>query len=146
MTTFNWTISAVERAISSNGLQDVIKVVHWRYRGTNNSGVTVETYGITNVGDPNPEDFTPYNGVTESDVIGWLESILGEVLEGMGYDSQLVMMKKNIESQIELLVNPVMITGPLFSEPVVEELPLDTAIDSGILEELASEDVNNENG
>jgi hypothetical protein len=57
-----------------------------------------------------------------------------------------VMMKKNIESQIELLVNPVMITGPLFSEPVVEELPLDTAIDSGILEELASEDVNNENG
>jgi hypothetical protein len=65
MTTFNWTISAVERAISSNGLQDVIKVVHWRYRGTNNSGVTVETYGITNVGDPNPEDFTPYNGVTE---------------------------------------------------------------------------------
>jgi len=123
MTTFNWTISSVERAVSLNGLQDVIKVVHWRYRGTNESGVTAETYGMTNVGDPNPEDFTPYDGITESDVIGWLETILGHVPvleEGEEVKlSQLDQMKKNIESQIELLVNPVMITGPLFTGNIV---------------------------
>jgi len=110
MTTFNWTISAAERAVSLNGLQDVIKTIHWRYRGTDENGITAETYGVTYVGDPNPEDFTPYDGITESDVIGWLESILGAELDNM---------KSSIENQISLLINPVMITGPLFGETIV---------------------------
>lgn len=106
MITFNWIISAAERAVSLNGLQDVIKTIHWRYVGTDDNGITAETYGATSVGDPNPEYFTPYNVVAESDVIviGWLESILGTELDNM---------KSNIENQISLLINPVMITGPL---------------------------------
>lgn len=118
MITFNWTISATERAVESNGLQGVIKVVHWRYRGTDENEIMTELYGATSVGDPNPEDFTPYDGITESDVIGWLESILGAVTEE-GQPSQLDNMKSNIENQISLLVNPVMITGPLFSEEII---------------------------
>jgi hypothetical protein len=110
MTTFNWTIAAAERAISLNGLQDVIKTIHWRYVGEDENGITAEAYGATSVGDPNPENFTPYEGVTESDVILWLESILGDELDKMKY---------NIENQISLLVNPVMITGPLFVDKVV---------------------------
>jgi|VirMetMinimDraft_7_1064189.scaffolds.fasta_scaffold344094_2 hypothetical protein len=108
MVTFNWTISAAERAVSLNGLQDVIKTIHWRYRGTDENGTTAETYGAISLGDPNPEDFTSYDGITESDVIRWLESILGSELDNM---------KSNIENQIALLINPVMITGPLYSEP-----------------------------
>lgn len=122
MITFNWTISAAERAVSLNGLQDVIKIVHWRYRGTDENGITAETYGATSVGDPNPEDFTPYNGVTESDVIGWLETILGAVPEEEGQISQIQNMKSNIETQIGLLIAPSTITGPLYSESVEEVL------------------------
>lgn len=110
MTTFNWTIAAAERAISLNGLQDVIKTIHWRYVGEDENGITAETYGATSVGDPNPEDFTPYDGVTEADVIGWLESILGAELDNI---------KSNIENQISLLINPVTITGPLFSKETI---------------------------
>ena len=102
MTTFNWTISAVERAVSLDGLSDVIQTVHWRYRGTDENGVTAETYGATSVGAPNPQDFTPFDEVTASDVERWLEVLL-----------DVPSMQANLEAQIALIINPVTITGPL---------------------------------
>ena len=109
MTTFNWTISAVERAISLDGLSDVIQTVHWRYRGTDENGVTAETYGAVAVGEPNPQDFTPFDDITASDVEGWLEVLL-----------DVPAMQANLEAQIALIVNPTTITGPLYSAPVEE--------------------------
>jgi len=111
MITFNWTISAVERAVSLDGLQDVIQTVHWRYRGTDENGVTAETYGATAVGQPNPQDFTPFDDVTASDVEGWLESLL-----------DVPSMQENLQAQITLIITPTTITGPLYSAPVVEEV------------------------
>ena len=111
MTTFNWTISAVERAINLDGLQDVIQTVHWRYRGTDQNGVTAETYGAVTVGQPNPQDFTPFDDVTTSDVEGWLEVLL-----------DVPSMQANLEAQIALIITPTTITGPLYSAPVVEEV------------------------
>ena len=126
MTTFNWTISAVERELNLDGLTDVIKTVHWRYRGTDANGVTAETYGATTIGNPNPQDFTPFDEVTAADVSVWLEDIMSavpEVEEGVEPEpTQLEKMKANIESQIALLVAPKTITGPLYSAPVVEEV------------------------
>ena len=107
MTTFNWTISAVERAISLDELSDVIQTVHWRYRGTDENGVTAETYGAVAVGEPNPQDFTPFDDVTAVDVEGWLEVLL-----------DVPSMQTNLEMQIALLINPITITGPLYSAPV----------------------------
>ena len=106
MTTFNWTISATERAVSLDGLSDVIQTIHWRYRGTDENGVTAETYGATAVGAPNPQDFTPYDGITAADVEGWLENIL-----------DVPTMQANLEVQIALIINPTTITGPLYSAP-----------------------------
>lgn len=114
MTTFNWTISAVERAVSLNGLSDVIQIVHWRYRGTDENGTSAENYGATTIGDPNPEDFTPYNEVTASDVEGWLESIFS-VGDTEGSMSRFDQMKLNIQDQIELLNHPTTIVGPLYN-------------------------------
>jgi len=102
MTTFNWTISAVERAVNLDELQDVIQTVHWRYRGTGENEVTAETYGATVVGAPNPQDFTPFDEVTASDVEAWLEELL-----------DVPSMQANLEAQIALIINPVTITGPL---------------------------------
>jgi len=111
MVTFNWTISAVERAISLDGLSDVIQTIHWRYRGIDENGVTAETYGATAVGEPNPQDFTPFDEVTASDVEGWLVNLL-----------DVPSMQANLEAQIALIITPTTITGPLYSAPVVEEV------------------------
>jgi hypothetical protein len=111
MITFNWTISAVERAINLDGLQDVIQTVHWRYRGTDENGVTAETYGAVTVGAPNPQDFTPFDDVTTSDVEGWLEVLL-----------DVPSMQANLEAQIALIITPTTITGPLYSAPTTESV------------------------
>jgi len=111
MVTFNWTISAVERAVSLDGLSDVIQTIHWRYRGIDENGVTAETYGGVAVGEPNPQDFTPFDEVTASDVEGWLVNLL-----------DVPSMQANLEAQIALLITPTTITGPLYSAPVVEEV------------------------
>ena len=125
MTTFNWTISAVERALSKDGLSDVIQTVHWRYRGTDENGVTAETYGATAIGEPNPQDFTPWDEVTASDVEGWLENIMSvtpPVEEGEEpQKSQLEKIQDNIEAQITLLITPKTITGPLYSASEITE-------------------------
>jgi len=110
MTTFNWAEPVAERAVSKNGLSDVIQTVHWRYRGTNENGITAETYGATTIGDPNPQDFTPFTEVTSADVQGWLENIL-----------DVPSMQANLQAQIDLLVTPTTITGPLYSAPVVQQ-------------------------
>ncbi|QQO91907.1 lysozyme [Flavobacterium phage vB_FspM_immuto_3-5A] len=126
MITYNWTISAVERVVNLDGLENVIKTVHWRYRGTDENDVTAETYGATAVGNPNPESFTPWEEVSDVAVIGWLESIMNvspEVEEGEEpQPTQLEMLQSNIESQIALLVSPVTIISPLYNIPVLEEV------------------------
>jgi hypothetical protein len=128
MITFNWTISAVDRTLSLDGLTNVIKTVHWRYRATDENGVSTETYGATLIGEPNPNEFTPFKEVNESDVIIWLEDILNiipevEIIEGEEVTevkiSQLQQMKESLEAQIELIKQPKTITGPLYSTPEV---------------------------
>ena len=130
MITFNWTISAAERELDLDGLENVIKTIHWRYKGTDENGVTAETYGATAIGDPNPESFTPWEEVSDPVAIGWLEDIMSTapalVPEGGGtIPTQLESLKANIEAQIALLITPKTITGPLYTAPVVEE-ELDT--------------------
>tara|TARA_R110000796_G_scaffold51627_13_gene121840 strand:+ start:778 stop:1155 length:378 start_codon:yes stop_codon:yes gene_type:complete len=124
MITFNWTISAAERELELDGLADVIKIVHWRYRGTDENGVTAETYGATSIGNPNPQDFTPWDEVTATDVEGWLEVIMRvvpDVEEGTDPKlTQLEQMQITLEANIALLISPKSITGPLYSAPEVE--------------------------
>ena len=107
MTTFNWTIPAVERAVSYNGLSEVIQTVHWRYRATDENGVTTETYGASTLSDPNPENFTSFNEVTSLVVQTWLENIL-----------DMPSIQANLQAQIDLIINPITITGPLYTAPV----------------------------
>jgi hypothetical protein len=112
MTTFTWTFPKVQRTVSLNGLSDVITNVHWRYRGTNGDGTTAEIYGVEAIGEPNPQDFTPWDQVTAADVEGWLEDIFGETIQGES-QTQLEKMKATIQQKIDLLNNPTTITAPL---------------------------------
>lgn len=118
MIIFNWTISAVERVVTLEGLSDVIQTVHWRYTGTNDTGLLVEMYGATNVPLPNPQNFTPFSMVTALDVETWIMNILGEMpteeeqLNGF-LDSKLTRMRLDIEKQINEQITPTIIIGPL---------------------------------
>ena len=100
-----WLISQMDTAPSEDGLTDVVKVVHWRYQAEQVDGDKTwfaETYGASSVGQPNPQNFVPYEDVTEAEVISWLEEIL-----------PVDAMQASLEANIALQINPVEITLPL---------------------------------
>ena len=117
---YNWTISQVERELTQGTLSDVIKTVHYRYRGTDENGTTAETYGAVAIGEPNPDSFTAWDKVTALDVEGWLEaifSIVPVIEEGEEIKpTQLEKMKQNIQSKIDLINTPETITSNLPTE------------------------------
>lgn len=103
MIAYAWTISSLEVAPSDNGLIDVIKVAHWRYRATDSSDeVTAEIYGSNGFPAPEPASYTPFAGVEEADVVGWLEDLIGE--------DGLEAMKTGLETQIENTRTPPVVT------------------------------------
>ena len=70
-----WTISTLERELSDGG----VIVAHWRATDseTVGEGDDAVTYSATNYGtcgftyDASSPDFTPYDDLTETQVLGW---------------------------------------------------------------------------
>ena len=104
-TVFQWVISQLNCAVESEGLPDVINMIHWRYNATQVDGDKTwfaDTYGASSVAQPNPQNFIPYADVTEAEVISWLEEIL-----------PVEAMQLALENNIALQINPVEVTLPL---------------------------------
>jgi hypothetical protein len=111
-TTFLWVISQLNCAVESEGLPNVINLIHWRYNATQVDGdITwfADTYGASSVAQPNPQNFIPYEDVTEAEVIGWLEEIL-----------PVDDMKASLEANIYNQQHPTEITLPLpWTNPLI---------------------------
>jgi len=104
-TQFSWVISQLNCAVESEGLSNVINVIHWRYNAKQVDGDKTwfaETYGATGVAQPNPQNFIPYADVTEAEVIGWLENAM-----------DVVVIDASLDAQIENQKNPKEVTLPL---------------------------------
>jgi hypothetical protein len=105
MTQFKFVISALNCAVELEGLPDVIQCIHWRYQATQVDGDKTwfaETYSTASVGQPNPQNFVPYEDVTEAEVISWLEEIL-----------PMEAMQASLEANIALQITPKEVTLPL---------------------------------
>ena len=47
MINYTWTIAALEFATEENGLNKVVKTVHWIYKGTDEtSGISYKLFGV----------------------------------------------------------------------------------------------------
>jgi hypothetical protein len=105
-TQFTWTINQLNCLAHSEGLQDVINVIHWTYNATDVDETGKEwfssVYGTANVEQPNPQNFIPYADVTEDQVISWLEQVL-----------PVADMQVSLLQNIELQKHPIEVTLPL---------------------------------
>lgn len=106
MTQFTWVINQLNCLVDSEGLQDVINVIHWTYKATDIDETGQEwfasMYSSTGVAQPNPQNFIPYADVTEAEVISWLEEVL-----------PVADMQANLEGNIESQKHPTEVTLPL---------------------------------
>ena len=74
--TYTWKIQELKMAPSLDGLTDVITNVRFKYTGTDyDSGFSAEFTGAIPIGQPESGSFIPLADLTESEVIGWVQSI-----------------------------------------------------------------------
>jgi len=99
--TYTWDIPQMNAHIESEGEDNVIYTVHYRYTGSEESGG--ETYSSTNIGTQGytyvaGEPFVPYEDTEafEDVVIGWLEDSL-----------DVPAMQASIAATIALEITPV---------------------------------------
>lgn len=109
--TTNWVISAMDCKVLEGDMSDVVITVHWRFQGnetSNGKNYFAESYGATTLGLPDPETFTPFESLTQAQVVGWLEQEL-----------DVVKMTASLQNDINLQINPtnVTLTPPWSNSP-----------------------------
>ncbi len=94
-----FNIVQLERSLPSG----LVTTVHWTASQTT-SGTTASTYGSVGLsGDPLDASFIPYDDLTKSQAILWLENALGA--------EAIVSIQANLDAQIEAIKNPVSASG-----------------------------------
>lgn len=98
MVSFEWKIGPMNVKLSEDGLSNVVYSVNWDLTGTDGA-YSAHAYGVTNVPAPTSDSFTPYDQLTEAQVLGW-------VFEALGTE-QKAAYEQSIAGQIERMKNPV---------------------------------------
>jgi len=101
-TTTTWKITQTDYTISENGLTNVIYCLHWTCSGTDGTynGSVYSTQGVTyTVGSP----FTPYDEVTQTMMVGWLQDAMGT--------EAVAATEAAVAAQIEAQKNPTTGSG-----------------------------------
>jgi hypothetical protein len=99
--TYTWSIERMDCHAQAQGQADVVFTVHWRCSGTDGtheatiySSAAVEFKG---------GEYTPYEQLTQEQVLGWIWA------GGVDKDAT----EASLANQIELLVNPPVVSPPL---------------------------------
>jgi len=95
MTTFNWQVVQMDRLTSDN----FVVTCHYTVTATDGT-YTASTYGTTSYTQEQGKSYIPYDTLTESECVGWVQTSLGKNT-----------VEANLQSQIDLLKNPVQESG-----------------------------------
>lgn len=104
-TQYTWTILAMDCKPQVGDLTDYVVVSHWNCSGTDGTftGSCYSTVSFTV--DPEKPNYTPYDELTQEEVIAWTQAALGE--------EQVAAIYTSIDTQIENQKNPPIVTPPL---------------------------------
>jgi len=103
-TTFNWTIEKMDCYPQYAGQTDVVFTVYWRLTGIDgtysawDAGSLALTY---TAGTP----YTPYNQLTQDQVVGWVKDGLGPAV--------VASLEANVSQAIANQINPPVVQPPL---------------------------------
>lgn len=84
---------------------NVVFNVHWTLTGDDGEGHTGHVYGSQSVSVDITDGFTPYEDLTETQVLGWVKDAMGE--------EQVAAHEANVAKQIDDQVNPPVVRPPL---------------------------------
>lgn len=96
--TYLWEFPCLRVKLDEGGLQNVVYLIDWTYTANDGNGTQCYLYGQVSVAAPDPEQFTPYEELTKTQVQGWVETAIGE--------EQIYSMQNSLSLQIESITNP----------------------------------------
>ena len=97
-----WNVVQLDCYPDVDGEQDVVFTVHWTLSGSDGD-YTGSAYGTVGVTLDAEAPFTPYNELTEEQVLGWVWA------NGVDKDAS----EANVAQQIENQKNPPVVSPPL---------------------------------
>ena len=94
MTNFKWTIPQLDRMTADNW----VATAHYNVTATDgeHSASTYGTIGFTQ--DPDATGYTPYDQLTESQVVGWVKTSLGKDTVEASLQGQIDLQKKPVQA------------------------------------------------
>jgi hypothetical protein len=95
MTTYAWTIQQMDR-LTSDGF---VVTVHYNVSAVDGD-YSASTYGTVGYTEQPDGEYTPYDELTEEQVVGWVQESLGKET-----------VEESLDSQIEAQRNPVQQSG-----------------------------------
>jgi hypothetical protein len=90
--------------VEYEGQPNVIFAIHWTLTGVNGD-YTASVDSVTGVSFSEDTVFTPYAGLTEAQVIGWVQDTMGT--------EQVTAYEENVSQQINNQIVPPVVTPPL---------------------------------
>ena len=102
--TNTWAVVQMDAYPEEDGEQDVVFNVHWTLTGTDGT-YTGSVYGSQGVSIDPDAPFTPYDQLTEAQVIGWVQAAMGP--------EQVAAYEANVAQQIADQIDPPVVTPPL---------------------------------
>lgn len=107
MTTFTWSIKQMSVMPVLEGQTDVVVSAQWNILGQD-QGVEFNLQGWENFKLEQGEGFTPYNQLTQEQVVGWVKNTMGE--------NQVANLEAAVQGSLNAILNPPV-------EPVIAPLP-----------------------
>ena len=117
---YSWSVTSMYTLPEVEGETDVVVLAQWAVSGTD--GTYSETLGSNTTQftiSADSPNFTPYDELTEEQVVGWIQGVLGED----GVASYEATIAGSIDSQANPPVTPS--EQPLPWAPVVEEVKVE---------------------
>jgi hypothetical protein len=103
-TTYQWTIQAMDCVPQEDGHTDVVVVAHWNVSATDGT-YNANVYNTQSFTYDSGKSFIPYESLTESEVVTWVQDAMGA--EGVAS------LQASLDTQIENQINPPIVTPPL---------------------------------
>lgn len=100
--TFTWTITAMDEYPELDGEQDVVFNVHWTCSGVQDT-YSASVYSTQAVTVDPEEPFTPYDQLTQEQVLNWVWT--------SGVDKTVT--EAAVQQQIDNQINPPVVSLPL---------------------------------
>jgi len=97
----NWIIEQLTTHPELSGEIDVVVLASWRINGTDGL-YNATTYGSTELTYTQNTPYTPYESLTEYQVIDWVKTALGI--------EQVLLFENRIDDQISAQINPIHIS------------------------------------